>query len=92
VQRDINEGISLNTIKRRRRAEVEGPPNVSGAYLTTVEAAAYLKLSRQYLEGARHRGDGSGPPYVKLARAVRYRKTTLDKWMASHNHAANAPL
>ncbi len=40
-------------------------------YLTTVEAANYLKLSRQFLEIARHRGDGSGPQYIKLARAVR---------------------
>jgi hypothetical protein len=54
------------------------PPNVTGTYLTTVESASYLKLSRQFLEGARYRADGSGPPFIKLARAVRYRKTALD--------------
>ncbi len=68
------------------------PSNLGDAYFTTVEAAYYLKLSRQYLEAARHRGDGSGPPYIKLERAVRYRKTTLDKWMASHDHTPDAPL
>jgi excisionase family DNA binding protein len=61
-------------------------------YLTTIEAAAYLKLSRQFLEVARHRGDGSGPRFIKLARAVRYRRSALDAWMAAHDHAADKPL
>jgi hypothetical protein len=61
-------------------------------YLTTIEAAAYVKLSRQFLEGARHRGDGSGPAYIKLDRAVRYRRDALDAWMAAHHHAAGRPL
>jgi Helix-turn-helix domain len=63
------------------------PPNVTGTYLTTAESASYLKLSRQFLEGARYRADGSGPPFIKLARAVRYRKTALDAWMAAHDHS-----
>jgi predicted DNA-binding transcriptional regulator AlpA len=53
-------------------------------YFTTVEAAAYLKLSRQFLEIARHKGDGSGPEYIKLARSVRYRRLALDEWMNRH--------
>jgi excisionase family DNA binding protein len=61
-------------------------------YLTTIEAASYLKLSRQYLEIARHRGDGSGPPYIKLARSVRYRRSALDAWMAKHDHAPDKPV
>lgn len=73
-------------------AQTEAPPNTSGAYLTTVEAAYYTRLSRQFFEGARHRADGSGPPFIKLERAVRYRKTTLDEWMAKHDHAPDKPL
>jgi excisionase family DNA binding protein len=65
---------------------------VATEYLTTVEAAQYLKLSRQYLEIARHRGDGSGPPFIKLARAVRYRRSALDAWMSAHDHSPAAPL
>jgi excisionase family DNA binding protein len=65
---------------------------ITAEYLTTVEAAGYLKLSRQFLELARHRGDGSGPPYIKLARSVRYKRSTLDKWMAQHEHAADRPI
>ena len=50
-----------------------GPPGPLAdrtAYLTTTEAASYLRMSKQFLEIARHRGNG--PPYIKLAQAVRY--------------------
>ena len=59
-------------------------------YLTTVEAARF-KLSRHFLEVARHRGDGSGPDFIKLARAVRYRRSALDAWMTEHHHPATVP-
>ena len=67
-------------------------PVVADEYLTTPEAAAYLKLSRQFLEGARYRADGSGPAFIKLERAVRYRRTTLDAWMSAHDHSPAEPL
>jgi excisionase family DNA binding protein len=73
---------------QQKKAEHPNPAE----YLTTVEAAQYLKLSRQFLEVARHRGDGSGPRFIKLARAVRYRRAELDRWMAAHDHAPDAPL
>jgi hypothetical protein len=63
-----------------------------GVYLTTVEAARYLKLSRQFLEAARYRADGSGPAYIKLERAVRYRRSVLDAWMTAHDHSPDKPL
>ena len=66
-------------------------PIVASEYLTTREAAAYLKLSRQFLEGARYRGDGSGPAYIKLERAVRYRRSVLDAWMSAHDHSPDTP-
>ncbi len=58
------------------------------SYLTTAEAAEYLRLSKQFLEIARHRGDG--PPYIKLSRAVRYHRPSLDDWMLERqrNHTA----
>ena len=65
----------------------DNPDNLhSRDYLSTIQAADYLGFSRQFFEGARHKG--SGPPYVKLARAVRYRRKDLDAWMADHmrNH------
>jgi hypothetical protein len=50
-------------------------------YLSTEQAATYVNYSTQYLEIARHKADGSGPPYIKQARAVRYRRADLDAWM-----------
>jgi predicted DNA-binding transcriptional regulator AlpA len=67
-------------------------PVVADEYLTTPEAAAYLKLSRQSLEGARYRADGSGPRYIKLTRSVRYRRSALDAWMSAHDHSPDKPL
>jgi predicted DNA-binding transcriptional regulator AlpA len=55
-------------------------PGPTQKYFDTKTAATYLGLSRQYLEIGRH--SGYGPSYVKLARAVRYRKSDLDEWMA----------
>jgi excisionase family DNA binding protein len=67
-------------------------PIVDTDYMTTREAAAYLRLSRQFLEAARYRGDGSGPPYIKIGRSVRYRKTVLDSWMSAHDHSPSEPI
>ena len=62
------------------------------SYLTTTEAANYLRMSKQFLEVARHRGDG--PPYIKLSRAVRYHRPSLDDWMLERqrNHTAEGEV
>ena len=62
------------------------------SYLTTTEAANYLRMSKQFLEIARHRGDG--PPYIKLSRAVRYHRPSLDQWMLERqrNHTAEGEV
>ena len=69
----------------RKRVKMTSTHN---PFLTTAEAADYLRLSRQFLEIARHRGDG--PPYIKLSRAVRYHRPSLDQWMLERqrNHSA----
>ncbi|WLB64671.1 helix-turn-helix domain-containing protein [Bradyrhizobium japonicum] len=67
-------------------------PVVTTDYMTTREAAAYTKFSRQFFEAARYKGDGSGPPYIKVGRAVRYRKPTLDAWMSKHDHPADKSI
>ena len=78
--------------KSPRGEGLHAPVVVPREYLTTQQAAVYLNLSRQYLEAARYRGDGSGPAYVKLERAVRYRRSVLDAWMAAHDHSPDAPI
>lgn len=47
--------------------------------LTGREAAALLRLSERTME--RHRVAGTGPRYVALGRAVRYRRRDLIDWI-----------
>ena len=47
--------------------------------LTGREAAALLRLSERTME--RHRAAGTGPRYVALGRAVRYRRGDLLDWI-----------
>lgn len=49
--------------------------------LTAPDAAAYCGLS--YKTMALQRSAGVGPPFVKLGKAVFYRKDDLDAWMNS---------
>ena len=51
-------------------------------YLKTAEAAAYAHTSKAYLELARYRG--TGPPFLKIGRMVRYRRASLDLWLIQH--------
>lgn len=49
--------------------------------LDTPEAASFVRLSAVTMERLRIKGDG--PPYCKLGKAVRYRKSDLNDWLAS---------
>lgn len=51
-------------------------------YLTSAEAAAYLGRGVSTL--ARERMTGEGAPFVRVGRAVRYRRDDLDAFMAKH--------
>jgi predicted DNA-binding transcriptional regulator AlpA len=58
------------------------PPEARDALLTVVEAAAYCRVSKSFLDKARVYGDG--PPYVRLGgRKILYRVSDLDAWMAA---------
>ena len=48
-------------------------------YLTTMEAAEKLRMSRRTLE--KMRLTGSGPSYFKLGRLVVYSSQTLQEWV-----------
>jgi predicted DNA-binding transcriptional regulator AlpA len=47
--------------------------------LTGREAAALVRLSERTME--RHRTAGTGPRYIALGRAVRYRRRDLHDWI-----------
>ena len=59
----------------------------SQEYLTPTEAAECLRSSKSML--AKRRLVGSGPPFVRIGRAIRYRRRDLDTWMSStlNSHA-----
>lgn len=52
--------------------------------LNQQEVASYLDKSIAWCERARW--DGSGPPYIKVGRAVRYRADDLLAWIEENAH------
>ena len=59
-------------------------------YLTTEEAAKHCRVSRQYLEIARHKG--TGPEYFQpVPRGiVRYQLSDLDAWIQSRRRRSTS--
>ncbi len=51
--------------------------------ITQQQLVELTGLSKQYFEGARHRGD-SALAYVKFGRAVRYRMSDVALWISSN--------
>lgn len=54
----------------------------------TDEAAYYLKLARATLEAWRVRG--GGPVFIKLGKAVRYRKADLDAFLEKNTRRSTS--
>lgn len=59
-------------------------------YLTTKEAAFYVRLCESSLEKKRVQGDG--PEFVKLGRAVRYEQSALDAWMHANKRNSTSDI
>ena len=57
------------------------------ANLRVKQAAAYVGVSKSYLDKARCYG--GGPTFVKLGSAVIYRSEDLDAWVAENRQPAN---
>lgn len=57
------------------------PPHGAAA-VSTRDAAAYVGFTEQWMRSMRT--DGTGPRYLKVGRAVRYRVKDLDAWMEAH--------
>jgi excisionase family DNA binding protein len=54
---------------------------ITETYFTPREAAEYLRSSTSTL--AKARLTKRGPAFVRIGRAVRYRKSDIDAWMSS---------
>ena len=46
---------------------------------SSIETSKYLGISYSWLRQSRVRGDG--PPFIKIGRAIRYRKEDVDNWL-----------
>ena len=53
--------------------------------LTEQQTYIYISMSRSFLRQGRMNGDRDGrtptPPYYKIGRSVRYKKSDLDNWL-----------
>jgi hypothetical protein len=59
---------------------------ITNSLLTTAEAAHYLGISVVHL--CKIRVTVSGPHFVKLSRAVRYRLRDLDSWIDARRYTS----
>jgi excisionase family DNA binding protein len=62
--------------------------SATNKYLTTKEAAYYVRLSESSLEKKRVSGDG--PEFLKVGKAVRYEQAALDAWMQSDRRTSTS--
>ncbi len=56
----------------------------TNGFVTRSELADELRIQSQTLAAMAMRGDG--PSFVKVGRAVRYRRTDIDLWLAGRTH------
>jgi hypothetical protein len=49
--------------------------------LRSVEAARYIDMSDSWLRQTRMAGRTDGPPFLRQGRAIRYRRSDLDRWL-----------
>jgi len=56
--------------------------------LKPIKAARFINMSESFLAKARMKGDG--PTYLKLGRAVRYRKSDLVAWLKRRGKTSTA--
>ncbi len=79
-----NHGIAPSPKRKHTRP----PPPTNPDLLTSVAAAAYCGVAEVTFK--LWRTTGAGPKYVKLGQRVFYRKSTLDRWIASREFAHTA--
>lgn len=69
------------------RRDIKSDLQHNGALMSDAEATAYLDLASGTLSVWRCTGRYN-LPFIKVGRAVRYRKADLDAWLASRTRTA----
>jgi hypothetical protein len=75
--------------KRMKMKMTEGEsvaPIAIETLLLPEEAGKILKLSLSWL--AKARGNNSGPPFVRIGRAIRYQKSGLQEFIKAQTHTS----
>lgn len=72
IQRAVREALAQQPQPTAVQA-----PEPAAEYLNTKDAAKLLGISTKGLEGLRARGDG--PKYIRIGKAIRYRRSDLAK-------------
>jgi predicted DNA-binding transcriptional regulator AlpA len=70
--------------------ELMGPVASIARKLSVKETAAYLSVSKSWLD--KRRLDGKGPTYLKLGRRVVYDIADLENWTASNRRRHTAEV
>jgi predicted DNA-binding transcriptional regulator AlpA len=69
----------------QKHKNLDQPEPITGDRLLTVQETANLtSLAVSTLNRARVYGTNNAPPYVKIGKAVRYRMSTVQNWIAGH--------
>ncbi len=74
----------MSKTKPLENAGVAGAGPIAGQYCDTRTAAAFFGISASTLEKTRL--TGSGPPFVKFGRLVRYHLPTCEEWARKQAH------
>jgi excisionase family DNA binding protein len=68
---------------------LKSPEEKDETFLTPKEAAAYLRVSKSYLD--KLRVYGGGPKFLRFGkRKILYRKTDLDVWASDHRFGSTS--
>ena len=82
----------LEALRRPRPAMPKRPrsaPKPNGEYMDEKELCTKLGISS--ITATKWRAKVEGPPFVKLGRMIRYRRSEVEAWLAS-NHRGPAPV
>ncbi len=75
------ETLIENTVRQTAEQHLKQLGLVQPEYLSVAQTAEYVGFSKATLDIWRSRG--YGPPYIKLAQSVRYKRSDLDEWFTA---------
>ena len=78
IRAAVEDGAPAVPVGREDEGEIE---MIDDGYMSTEEAAAFLKLSPRTLQA--YRGNGKGPPFSRMGNRARYLRSKVADWAAA---------